>query len=212
MVHATMDTHKSDMSCRATHSSQRLSGRDVSQRPCMQRLSNVGSMLKDRCANLILQLEQLDDPAAIEDAVLDHLPRDEPMRSQAIDTLAQMLHVETNACGEEGGMVGALVQAATLRVVVREQNSGRRSRTSSGRISEDDTLDLIKVVIVGDSNVGKSCLMRRFTDDQFVSSTRATIGMDFATRVLSVDALQAGESSVVQHLTVQVRPPRPPRP
>jgi len=46
--------------------------------------------------------------------------------------------------------------------------------------------------------------MRRFTDDQFVSSTRATIGMDFATRVLSVDALQAGESSVVQHLTVQV--------
>jgi len=99
----------------------------------MQRLSNVGSMLKDRCANLILQLEQLDDPAAIEDAVLDHLPRDEPMRSQAIDTLAQMLHVETNACGEEGGMVGALVQAATLRVVVREQNSGRRSRTSSQR-------------------------------------------------------------------------------
>jgi len=171
----------------------------------MQRLSSVGSMLQDRCAKFILQLEQLDDPAAIEDAVLDHLPRDEPMRSQAIDALAQMLHVDTNACGEEGDIMGALVQAATFRVVVCEQNSGRRSRTSSGRrISEDDTLDLIKVVIVGDSNVGKSCLMRRFTDDQFVSSTRATIGMDFATRVLPVDALQAGESSVVQHLTVQV--------
>ena len=60
----------------------------------------------------------------------------------------------------------------------------------------DDTLDMIKLVIVGDSGVGKTCLMLRFVKDEFVSSTRATIGMDFCTRQLAVDILQASETSV----------------
>jgi small GTP-binding protein len=46
--------------------------------------------------------------------------------------------------------------------------------------------------------------MLRFVKDEFVSSTRATIGMDFCARQLAVDLLQASESSVVQRLTVQV--------
>ena len=84
--------------------------------------------------------------------------------------------------------------------------SGRRSQASisGARMSMDDTLDMIKLVIVGDSGVGKTCLMLRFVKDELVSSTRATIGMDFCTRQLSVDVLQASETSVVQRLTVQV--------
>ena len=51
--------------------------------------------------------------------------------------------------------------------------------------------DLIKLVLVGDSGAGKTALMLRFVRDQFVTSTRATVGMDFCTRQLAVDAMQA---------------------
>ena len=102
-----------------------------------------------------------------------------------------MMNVDTRSLGEESEMVGALVSAATLRVVKRENQSGRRSQTSisAGRVSMDDTLDMIKLVVVGDSGVGKTCLMLRFIKDEFVTSTRATVGMDFCTRQLAVDVL-----------------------
>ena len=119
-----------------------------------------------------------------------------------------MMQVDLSSLGEDNEMVGAIVSAATFRVVRAEQASGRRSThavsMSGGRVSVDDTVDMIKLIIVGDSGVGKSCLMLRFIKDEFVTSTRATVGMDFCTRQLSVDLLTASENSVVQRLTVQV--------
>lgn len=38
---------------------------------------------------------------------------------------------------------------------------------------------LFKIVIVGNSSVGKSSLLRRFVDDEFTESYLATIGVDF---------------------------------
>ncbi len=38
---------------------------------------------------------------------------------------------------------------------------------------------LFKIVIVGNSSVGKSSILRRFADDQFQESYLATIGVDF---------------------------------
>ena len=37
---------------------------------------------------------------------------------------------------------------------------------------------LFKVLLIGDSHVGKSSLMTRFCDDQFLDSHISTIGMD----------------------------------
>lgn len=37
----------------------------------------------------------------------------------------------------------------------------------------------LKYVIVGDSSVGKSCLLLRFADDQFNENYMTTIGVDF---------------------------------
>jgi GTPase SAR1 family protein len=45
---------------------------------------------------------------------------------------------------------------------------------------------LFKLVLVGDSGVGKSNLFTRFTTGVFAPDTRATIGVDFATRSLEV--------------------------
>ncbi|NDE17272.1 hypothetical protein EBZ80_20310 [bacterium] len=38
---------------------------------------------------------------------------------------------------------------------------------------------MFKILIVGDSGAGKSALMLRFTDDTYVESYIATIGVDF---------------------------------
>ncbi|KAH7914062.1 Rab11 in complex with Fip3 rab binding domain, partial [Hygrophoropsis aurantiaca] len=45
---------------------------------------------------------------------------------------------------------------------------------------------LFKVILVGDSGVGKSNLVTRFTKDEFNVDSRATIGIEFATRPMKV--------------------------
>lgn len=45
---------------------------------------------------------------------------------------------------------------------------------------------LFKVVLVGDTGVGKSCLLVRFADDEFNDKMIATIGVDFRTRTIPV--------------------------
>lgn len=46
---------------------------------------------------------------------------------------------------------------------------------------------LFKVVLIGDSGVGKSNLLSRFTRNEFNLETKSTIGVEFATRTISVD-------------------------
>ncbi|KAF8820208.1 Rab1 protein [Cardiosporidium cionae] len=46
---------------------------------------------------------------------------------------------------------------------------------------------LFKLVLIGDSGVGKSCLLLRFADDAFAESYITTIGVDFRFRTIHVD-------------------------
>ena len=46
---------------------------------------------------------------------------------------------------------------------------------------------LIKLLIIGDSGVGKSCLLLRFADDSFTNSFITTIGIDFKIKTLIID-------------------------
>jgi len=46
---------------------------------------------------------------------------------------------------------------------------------------------LFKVVLIGDSGVGKSNLLSRFTRNEFSMDTKSTIGVEFATRTVNVD-------------------------
>mmetsp|Transcript_15475 Transcript_15475/g.30564 ORF Transcript_15475/g.30564 Transcript_15475/m.30564 type:complete len:214 (-) Transcript_15475:126-767(-) len=43
---------------------------------------------------------------------------------------------------------------------------------------------LIKLLLIGDSGVGKSCLLLRFSDDSFTTSFITTIGIDFKIRTI----------------------------
>lgn len=46
---------------------------------------------------------------------------------------------------------------------------------------------LFKLVIVGNSGVGKSSILLRFSDDQFNESYLTTIGVDFRFKTLKID-------------------------
>lgn len=46
---------------------------------------------------------------------------------------------------------------------------------------------IAKVLIIGDSGVGKTCLLLRFCDNTFTTSHLATIGIDFKIKHLEVD-------------------------
>ncbi|CAL9764922.1 unnamed protein product [Musa acuminata subsp. burmannicoides] len=57
----------------------------------------------------------------------------------------------------------------------------------AGSWAEDDYDYLFKLVLIGDSGVGKSNLLSRFTKNEFNLESKSTIGVEFATRSISVD-------------------------
>lgn len=54
------------------------------------------------------------------------------------------------------------------------------------RRAEEEYDYLFKVVLIGDSGVGKSNLLSRFTRNEFLLESKSTIGVEFATRTLQV--------------------------
>jgi len=57
----------------------------------------------------------------------------------------------------------------------------------AGRRAEEEYDYLFKVVLIGDSGVGKSNLLSRFTRNEFCLESKSTIGVEFATRTLHVE-------------------------
>ncbi|KAH7681376.1 Small GTPase superfamily ARF/SAR type protein [Dioscorea alata] len=55
------------------------------------------------------------------------------------------------------------------------------------RRAEEEYDYLFKVVLIGDSGVGKSNLLSRFTRNEFCLESKSTIGVEFATRTLKVE-------------------------
>mmetsp|Transcript_49621 Transcript_49621/g.124768 ORF Transcript_49621/g.124768 Transcript_49621/m.124768 type:complete len:211 (-) Transcript_49621:232-864(-) len=49
---------------------------------------------------------------------------------------------------------------------------------------------LFKLLIIGDSGVGKSCLLLRFSDDIFTDSFISTIGVDFKIKTVTIDGVK----------------------
>ena len=56
------------------------------------------------------------------------------------------------------------------------------------RRAEEEYDYLFKVVLIGDSGVGKSNLLSRFTRNEFCLESKSTIGVEFATRTLHVES------------------------
>ncbi|PPR81023.1 hypothetical protein GOBAR_AA39689 [Gossypium barbadense] len=56
---------------------------------------------------------------------------------------------------------------------------------------------LIKLLLIGDSGVGKSCLLLRFSDGSFTTSFITTIGIDFKIRTIELDAYYRGAMGIL---------------
>ena len=52
----------------------------------------------------------------------------------------------------------------------------------------DETFDyLFKVVLIGDADVGKTCVVQRFKSGTYVEKHASTIGVDFTMKTLQID-------------------------
>ncbi|XP_070512675.1 ras-related protein Rab-37 isoform X2 [Cardiocondyla obscurior] len=69
------------------------------------------------------------------------------------------------------------------------RQSSRDSVDSAGQHTPPDHADLLfKVMLLGDSGVGKTCLLTRFRDGRFLSGNYiTTVGIDFRNKVVNVD-------------------------
>ena len=53
-------------------------------------------------------------------------------------------------------------------------------------VSSDKYDFLLKIVLIGDSGVGKSNLLLRYTKDEFKMQSQMTIGVEFATKSIII--------------------------
>ena len=55
-----------------------------------------------------------------------------------------------------------------------------------------------RIIIIGDSTVGKSSLLRQFTEGQFIQSSDPTVGVDFHVRLVQL----SGEFMSRHHICI----------
>jgi len=72
-----------------------------------------------------------------------------------------------------------------LKKILRVSRARDLDLSSSAMNPEYDYL--FKLLLIGDSGVGKSCLLLRFADDSYLESYISTIGVDFKIRTVEQD-------------------------
>ncbi|KAG3277367.1 RAB19, member RAS oncogene family [Ictidomys tridecemlineatus] len=58
---------------------------------------------------------------------------------------------------------------------------------SSARAADENFDYLFKVILIGDSNVGKTCVVQHFKSGVYTETQQNTIGVDFTVRSLEID-------------------------
>ena len=64
----------------------------------------------------------------------------------------------------------------------------------------DSILTTLKLLIIGESGVGKSSLLLRFTDDAFDPEQAATIGVDFKVKTININASKVSVSKLIIYI------------
>ena len=63
------------------------------------------------------------------------------------------------------------------------------NRSGNGQKSQEFD-HLFKLIVIGDSGVGKSCLMHRVTTNEFMEEHDVTVGVEFGTLLLKIDDIK----------------------
>ena len=57
---------------------------------------------------------------------------------------------------------------------------------------------IFKIIIAGDTGVGKTSLVRRYVDNEFIPAKKATIGIDYFLKNVSLEGLSENEGIALQ--------------
>lgn len=52
---------------------------------------------------------------------------------------------------------------------------------------DQEVLTTLKLLMIGETNVGKSSILLRFTEDEFNENMQSTVGMDYKTKQITID-------------------------
>jgi GTPase SAR1 family protein len=80
----------------------------------------------------------------------------------------------------------AVIQSSrsTENAIVRMSHSSTTAGIVPARPEDPDFL--LKIVLIGESGVGKTNLLARFLSDQFSPDSKSTIGVEFGTMLMSI--------------------------
>jgi len=105
-----------------------------------------------------------------------------PPHNSSIEPQTDLLEKESAASKLTGEC-----HSAPDKIVVAEDASDCASDAFSSIGFTEDIAEVLKIVVVGPSGVGKSCLIYSFTDGEFLPNNDCTIGVEFAMRVMAID-------------------------
>uniref|UniRef100_A0A8C4IBQ9 Calcium release activated channel regulator 2Ab n=1 Tax=Dicentrarchus labrax TaxID=13489 RepID=A0A8C4IBQ9_DICLA len=140
---------------------------------------------KDRVRARKAEIEQ---QAGVEEEGLDAPPDGWPLRrviSIEEDHLAHLLH---------GGPQPLLHQLSEEEDEVDDEEEEEAQSEVETSVAKEGALfvpdRLFKVVLIGNSSVGKTSLLRSFCEGRFHPSTTATVGIDYSVKTLTLDNMQ----------------------
>ena len=154
-----------------------------------------------------------DKPAADDDLVLDDddLAPDAAATPQPGDLVLDGDDDDEEPVFQQGGgdvsMVAKEADKETERADLEAKSRGGAPTAAAPTGSDlpegagapaSDGRPVAKAVLVGDSGVGKTSLMRRFTQDLYSENTKATIGVDLQTRTVEIAGRPAGSTLNLQ--------------
>ncbi|CAF0887000.1 unnamed protein product, partial [Didymodactylos carnosus] len=92
--------------------------------------------------------------------------------------------LESNRCNN---FAGRLSGVKSRKIFISDDEHSLTEEKEDISMSDDDILTTLKILIIGESGVGKSSLLLRFTDDRFDPEQPATIGVDFKVKPLDIE-------------------------
>ncbi|KAM6926224.1 EF-hand calcium-binding domain-containing protein 4B [Lycodopsis pacificus] len=134
---------------------------------------------------------------SIEEDHLPHLLHNDGQRPTRLQEWSEEEEEEASESEEHIDLVMSVIYpSASSAVEESETPSSPRGQpvgkeTSINEEGGPSTPDrLFKIVLVGNSSVGKTSLLRRFCDDCFHPDTSATVGIDYSVKTIAVDNSQ----------------------
>lgn len=86
------------------------------------------------------------------------------------------------------------------------QNAEKSAEITMPVVTPSQHRRIFKIIVIGDSNVGKTCLTYRFCGGKFLDRSEATIGVDFREKTVQIDdeliKLQIWDTGILAEINV----------